>query len=210
MFPDFTVMEGLDAAGKGEQARRLVAWLRKVQPRPVIHCREPGGTPVAEDIRNIHCHGQGTHGEHVTQDTRVLLMNASRRQHVEHVIKPALARGDIVVCERFNWSTWVYVEGSSRTLAETLHTTMFGDMVPDCTIYLDIDAQTARERIARRNELDDLEVGLSSRFEEMREAFQGLVAQPLLPAPRHVFQVDGTQDRDTVFENIVQCVAKAK
>jgi dTMP kinase len=199
----FFVLEGGDAAGKSKQAKKLKAWLEAQTTKPVIHCREPGGTPVAEELREIHRYGQSKHNERITEDTRVLLMNAARRQHVEHVIAPMLARGYDVVCERFNWSTYVYVTGESRKLAETLHTAMFQHIVPDCIIYLDIDPETAVERIKKRDELDDLEVSLTPRFQEMRHTFQQLVKHPLAPAPRHCFMVDGTQDEDTVFADII-------
>ena len=135
----FITLEGIDGAGKSTHA----AWLAGViaaAGRRVAATREPGGTPLGERLRELLLH------EPMTHDTEALLMFAARREHVEQVIRPALARGDWVVCDRFTDSTYAY-QGGGRSVPleriEMLEDWMQAGLQPDRTYLFDLPADMA-------------------------------------------------------------------
>lgn len=131
----FVTLEGIDGAGKSTQARRLGERLRAAG-REVVTTREPGGGPGAEEIRRLLVEGPPGRW---SPETEVLLFTAARRDHVERVIGPALARGAMVVCDRFVDSTRAYQgEGRLREAIDRLHEMMIG-LDPDLTLILDMD-----------------------------------------------------------------------
>jgi dTMP kinase len=153
----FIVFEGGEGAGKTTQAKLLAAHLREFQIE-VIETREPGGTPVAERIRDLVVQGRA---DKMGQTCEALLMYAARVDHIANVIKPALARGAWIICDRFTMSTEAY-QGSAET-ADLLHMledelVFKADVEPDFTLILDIDPSVGLSRAFKRGE--------KSRFEE--------------------------------------------
>jgi len=141
----FITFEGPDGSGKTTQFHLLVTWLHK-KGYPVISTREPGGTDIGEQIRDVLHNPQNTA---MDARTEILLYSASRAQHVAQHIRPALAQGKIVVSDRYADSTLAY-QGYGRQLdLETLRqitTFATGGLVPDLTLYLDISAQKGLSR----------------------------------------------------------------
>ena len=142
--------EGPEGAGKSTQAAMLIAKLeaRRIE---VIYTREPGGTKLGEAIRGVLQYNAA--GEDPCPESEVLLFEASRAQLVRQVIRPALARGAWVVCDRFADSTTAYQgfgRGFSVELMETINRFAIGDAVPDMTILLDVNVSLGMQRCAKR------------------------------------------------------------
>ena len=146
----FITFEGSEGCGKSTQVQRLAARLTS-EGRAFILTREPGGTAIGENIR--HLLQFAPEGAAMLPETEVLLFEASRSQLVREVIEPALARGELVISDRFFDSTTVY-QGAARRLdpeaVEQLNRFAVGACVPDITFILDVDVATARARMMRR------------------------------------------------------------
>jgi dTMP kinase len=168
----FISFEGGEGSGKSTQLRRLAARL-SAQDVIVITTREPGGTPGAEDIRQLL-----VEGEPGRWDGRVeaLLVNAARADHVARLIRPALAEGKWVLCDRYVHSTLAY-QGAARGLDDAelrqLHAFATGDLWPDLTIVLDVDPTLGLARAAGR-------AGGEARFEGEPPAFHKAVRDRFL------------------------------
>ncbi len=182
----FITLEGIEGAGKSTAARFVGATLTAAG-HAVLLTREPGGTPLAERVREIVLQ-RGS--EVVTPLTETLLMFAARALHVTHVIRPALARGQWVVCDRFTDATRAY-QGSARgvdaALIEQLAQAVHGDLEPDCTLLLDlaVPAGLARAR-ARAAGTDRFEAETVSFFEKVRAGYLALARQE----PERVHLID--------------------
>ncbi len=176
-FPGFFItFEGPEGAGKTTQIR----WLRDhlaAAGKTCLITREPGGTPLAERLRGIVKHLDS--GEKLQPETELMLIAAARCQHVHEVIRPALLRGEVVLCDRFYDSTAAYQgagRGVSKTLIETLREAAVGDCVPDLTILLDLPPEVGFERTRTRQET----AGRFDRFEAEQLAFHTRVRQEFL------------------------------
>jgi dTMP kinase len=177
----FITFEGLDGSGKSTQLAKLARSLR-AHGFSVIITREPGGTAAGERIREVLLHSS-THG--LSPLSEMALMFASRAQHIEEVILPALAEGRVVLCDRFTDSTEAY-QGGGRKLGSKpvlqLHEVLCGNLQPDLTILLDNDVSVSVERARRRNrkhknhrpDKDE------NRFEQENRAFFGRVRNAYL------------------------------
>ena len=155
----FITFEGGEGSGKSTQIQLLVDYLSRTLPgvAPVV-TREPGGTDSAESIRQLLVTGKA---ERWRAATEAMLMSASRHEHVAHVLRPALAAGKLVICDRYNDSTRAYqglVGGVPREDIEALNRLACGDLVPDLTILLDMDVAEGLRRASDR-------AGDESRFE---------------------------------------------
>lgn len=180
----FITLEGIDGTGKSTQIRRLVSYLRRSDYR-VRATREPGGTAVGEQVRRILLHGRdaarqaapGTFAE-------LALMYAARAQHLEEVVRPALERGELVISDRFNDSSFAY-QGYGRGLGlqkvKTLDRLICGQTQPDLTLLFDLDPRRALER-ARGRDADRSQ--RHSRFEEEGIRFQERVRKGYLAIAR--------------------------
>jgi dTMP kinase len=182
----FLSFEGIDGSGKSTQARALADRLR-AQGRDVVLTREPGGSAGAEEIRRLLLTGAP---DRWSAETEILLFTAARRDHLERTIRPALARGAIVVCDRFADSTRVYqgvTRGDLRALVDRLHALAIG-VEPDLTFLIDIDPATGLARATARagTELRFESMGLATQ-ERMRAAFLSLAAAN----PARVRVIDG-------------------
>ncbi|MDP0170924.1 dTMP kinase [Glaesserella parasuis] len=170
----FIVIEGLEGAGKSN-AQRIVSETLAAHGIEFITTREPGGTPIAEALRNLWKEGED--GEHTTDKAEVLMIYAARIQLVETVIEPALASGKWVVGDRHNMSSQAY-QGGGRGLAELVDevgSAILGDFEPDFTIYLDIEPSIGLERARGRGALDRIEQLDIDFFHRTRERYVSLV-----------------------------------
>ncbi|MFO1324798.1 MAG: dTMP kinase [Burkholderiales bacterium] len=167
----FITLEGVDGAGKSTHARHLTEAIGALGHR-VTATREPGGTPLGEKLRELLLHMPMTHV------TEALLMFAARREHVEQVIKPALARGDWVVCDRFTDATYAYQGGGHgvpRERIAELERFVHGDCRPDLTILFDVPIAVSHERLQRAmaggRALDKFESEQQEFFARVRAAY---------------------------------------
>ncbi|MCT8687078.1 dTMP kinase [Glaesserella parasuis] len=170
----FIVIEGLEGAGKSN-AQRVVSETLAAHGIEFITTREPGGTPIAEALRNLW--KEGKDGEHTTDKAEVLMIYAARTQLVETVIEPALASGKWVVGDRHNMSSQAY-QGGGRGLSELVDkvgSVILGDFEPDFTIYLDIEPSMGLERARGRGALDRIEQLDIDFFHRTRERYVSLV-----------------------------------
>ncbi|MBN2906841.1 MAG: dTMP kinase [Rhodobacteraceae bacterium] len=159
----FITFEGIDGSGKSTQARLLADTLRARGQRVVL-TREPGGSPGAEEIRRLVLEGDP---DRWSAETEILLFTAARRDHLEKTILPALADGQVVICDRFADSTRVYqgiTRGDLRATVDALHGLMIG-REPDLTFVLDMAPDTGLARAKGRN-------GTEERFEDFGEHMQ--------------------------------------
>lgn len=141
MDSKFIVIEGLEGAGKTNAHNVVVATLKELGISDLTFTREPGGTPLAERLRELTLNNAGIGDEKVTDKAEVLMFYAARIQLVETVIKPALARGSWVIGDRHDLSTQAYQGGGrqiDQSLLMALRNTVLGDFYPDLTIYLDV------------------------------------------------------------------------
>jgi dTMP kinase len=166
----FIVIEGLEGAGKTTAIQSVCHWLGE-QGIDYIGTREPGGTPLAEALRELV---KGEHEEPIHDMTELLIMYAARVQLVENVIKPALANGIWVVGDRHDLSSLAY-QGGGRELGRErlamLKQTALGDFTPDLTLYLDIDPEVGLARARSRGELDRIERQALPFFERTRAVY---------------------------------------
>jgi dTMP kinase len=175
----FITFEGGEGAGKSTQLKRLVTRL-EAQGRAVVATREPGGSPGAEDIRALVLQGQADRWSPVTE---TLLMYAARRDHIERIIHPALARGAWVVCDRFADSTRAYQGaggGVDPQLIAALETHILQDTRPDLTLIFDLPVSEGLQRAHARagHELRFESKGLAF-HERLREGFLAIArAEP--------------------------------
>jgi len=197
----FVTLEGIDGSGKSTQARRLAAALRE-RGHEVVLTREPGGSPGAEEIRKLVLEGPP---DRWSAETEILLFTAARRDHLERVIAPALARGEIVICDRFADSTRMYqgLRGDDlRALIDRLHALMIG-REPDLTVLIDIDPRAGLDRALGRN-------GAEERFERFGEALQARLRQGFLDLaradPGRFVVIDGARAPDAVAGDILAVV----
>jgi dTMP kinase len=163
----FITLEGGEGAGKSTQARLLAAWLEQ-KGIAVALTREPGGTPSAEDIRNLLVTGAVGRWDSLTE---TLLHYAARREHMARFILPALDAGQWIICDRFIDSTTAYQgygQGIDLGVIAGLRETVLGAFTPDLTLILDVDPETRRARTAARP-------GNEDRYERMNEAFHDRV-----------------------------------
>ena len=200
----FITFEGIDGSGKSTQARRLAAHLQ-AQGRAVRLTREPGGSPGAEDIRRLVLEGDA---DRWSPETEILLFTAARRDHLERTIQPALAAGEVVICDRFADSTRMYQglgRAELRTLVDQLHALMIR-REPDLTFLVDIDAETGLARALGR-------AGGEERFESMgldmqtrmRDGFLTLAGEH----PDRVRVIDGARPEDAVAADIARIATAA-
>jgi dTMP kinase len=196
----FLSLEGIDGSGKSTQARRLAERLRDAG-HTVTLTREPGGSPGAEEIRRLVLEG---HVDRWSAETEILLFTAARRDHLEKTIRPALARGEIVITDRFADSTRIFQGITRGDLTETvdrLHALMIG-VEPDLTLLFDLDPAIGLSRATAR-------AGAELRFEDMGLAFQTRARAGFLAlAAKHPrFRViDAEGDADQVANRVWQVV----
>lgn len=177
MHAKFIVIEGLEGAGKTTARDCIVEQLREQGISDIVFTREPGGTPLAEKLRDLI--KQGLEGEKITDKAELLMLYAARVQLVETVIKPALARGAWVVGDRHDLSSQAYQGGGrgiDQRLMQTLRDAVLGDFRPHLTLYLDVTPEIGLKRARARGELDRIEQESLNFFMRTRERYQALAA----------------------------------
>jgi len=166
----FLTLEGAEGVGKSTNIEFITQQLT-LQGIDFILTREPGGTLLAEKIRDLLL---AVHDEPMSELTELLLVFAARAQHLEKVIKPALEEGKWVVCDRFTDATFAY-QGAGRGLnLETisqLQSMVQGELRPDLTLILDLDPEIGLERASKRGELDRFELEKQSFFRSVRQGY---------------------------------------
>lgn len=174
----FITLEGIEGAGKSTVARSIHGWLAR-RSLDAILTREPGGTALAERVRQIVLE-RGE--ERLSAVTEMLLMFAARGIHLENLIRPALERGEWVVCDRFTDATRAY-QGGGRGVdpvwIESLASQVHGDLQPDCTLLLDLPVAMGLERARSRRAgaADRFEAETQAFFERVRAAYLELARQ---------------------------------
>jgi dTMP kinase len=198
----FITLEGGDGSGKTTQAELLREWLTS-EGRTVVRTREPGGTDVGVEIREIVLHHEGD----IAPRAEALLYAADRAHHVATVVRPALERGDVVIQDRYIDSSVAY-QGAGRVLdAEAvrgLSEWATDGLVPDLTILLDLEAGAARGRLDEvRTRFDRLEAEASEFHDRVRSAYLALAASE----PDRFLVVDAAQPVDQIAEVVRARVA---
>ncbi|WP_158967820.1 dTMP kinase [Chachezhania sediminis] len=200
----FVSFEGIDGSGKSTQARHLAKTL-EAEGRPVLLTREPGGSPGAEEIRNLVLNGDP---DRWSAETEILLFTAARRDHMERTIGPALAAGQVVICDRFADSTRVYQglsRGDLRDKVDALHDLMIG-REPDLTVLIDMDPVTGLSRALGRHGRDTRFEGFGLDLQErMRAGFLQLAASH----PGRFRVVDGDGPVETVARAVRAVIGTA-
>jgi dTMP kinase len=199
----FITLEGIEGAGKSTVAQLAVDWLasRGITARVT---REPGGTPLAERVRKIVLE-RGP--EAVSPQAETLLMFAARSIHLENLIRPALARGEWVICDRFTDATRAY-QGYGRGLdpawIEQLALAVHGDLEPDCTLLLDLPVAIGLSRARGRSgsAADRFEAEVEEFFERVRKGYL-LIAQQ---HPQRVRVIDAARALPEVTEQVTRAL----
>lgn len=199
----FITFEGGEGAGKSTQIRRLAERLR-AGDREVVLTREPGGSPGAEEIRALLLNGEPDRWSPMTE---ALLMNASRRDHIERVIAPALARGAVVLCDRFADSTRAYQGAGGQVdpaVIAQLEAAVVGDTRPNLTLIFDLPVEEGLRRALSRN-------GGEERFEAKGAAFHERLRAAYLEIaraePGRCVVIDATATLEGVEAAILVAVA---
>jgi dTMP kinase len=202
----FITFEGPEGSGKSTQIQRLGAWLAERGIDCVV-TKEPGGTPIADKIRAIVLDSASAE---LDPWAEVLLYSASRRQHTVEKIRPALARGTHVLCDRYIDATIAY-QGYGRLIdlgrLEQLNAWATDGLLPDLTLLYDIDEETGLARAHRRNATMEVDEG---RFEAEDLRFHRRVREGYLSmavaAPKRFVKIDGEGSIDEVFERTLAAV----
>lgn len=193
----FVTVEGTEGVGKSTNMAFVESWLRQ-QGHELVVTREPGGTPLAEEIRDLLLR---LREEAVDSTAELLLMFAARAQHLSTLIEPALAAGHWVLCDRFTDATYAY-QGGGRHLDQntiaTLETLVQGSRQPDLTLFLDIDVSQGLQRAKERGDLDRFEEEDVSFFERVRSVY----LQRVQDQPERFAVVDAGQSLDRVQADI--------
>ena len=166
----FITLEGGEGVGKTTNLHFIKDYIEEHNISAVV-TREPGGTPLAEKIRQLLLDNDS---EAVSETTELLLIFAARAQHIKHVIEPALAQGSWVICDRFTDATYAY-QGGGRNMRnstiESLENWVQGTLRPDLTILLDAPVEIGLERARQRSAFDRFESEKTNFFEQVRRAY---------------------------------------
>jgi dTMP kinase len=194
MAARFITFEGIDGAGKSSHIEAVAAHLRE-RGATVVLTREPGGTPLAERLRELLLHSPM---DHLTES---LLVFAARRDHVQTVIAPALARGDVVLCDRFTDATFAY-QGGGRgfdpQVLSTLENWVHAQIQPDLTLWFDLPAAVASQRRAAARTPDRFEQLDTEFFDRVRVAYAQRAAQ----APQRIARIDAALSFEVVAQQV--------
>jgi len=195
----FVTFEGIDGAGKSSHIEALAEWAR-ARGAEVVLTREPGGTPLAERLRELFLH------EGMDALTEALLVFAARRDHLSRVIAPALARGALVLCDRFTDATFAY-QGAGRgfdlAVLAQLETWVQAGRQPDLTLWFDVHPGEAARRRAAVRSADRLEREDEAFFARVRDGY----AQRAHAAPARFARIDAAQTREAVRADAIAALA---
>jgi len=194
----FITLEGGDGTGKSTQSALIGEWFT-AKGREVVFTREPGGTDLGNELREIVLHSRG----HIAPRAEALLYAADRAHHVATVVRPALERGAVVIQDRYLDSSVAY-QGAGRVLDpdEVRHVSMWATegLVPDVTVVLDLDPAISRDRLnAANKQFDRLEAEALEFHTRVRDAYLTMAAAE----PTRFLVVDATLDRDVIRDAII-------
>ena len=193
----FITVEGGEGAGKTTQIGRIADCLN-ARGHTVVQTREPGGTALAEKLRDILLDNENVA---LSSLAELLLMFASRAQHLDDLIRPALQRGETVICDRFTDATWAYQGGGRGLPGEpiaTLEQLVHGDLQPDLTLLLDLPVVAGLERAARRSASDRFESENLAFFERVRASYLERARR----FPERFEVVDAAGDEEAVWAQV--------
>jgi len=199
----FISFEGIDGAGKSTHIEGLAAWF-KSEGYGVTLTREPGGTPLAEKLRTLALH------ESMDPLTEALIMFAARREHLVNVIEPALAQGQVVLCDRFTDATFAYQGGGRGFDWQVLQSLeRMVQQVPSCslrqpdlTIWFDLSPQVAAARLSSARVPDKFESQPLAFFENVRSGY----AKRMAESPSRFAQIAADQTRESVWVDVLKSV----
>ena len=195
----FISFEGTEGVGKTTLIRKIHQYFEQ-QGKQVVLTREPGGTPLAEQIRSLLL--AVNHEEQMSHDTELLLIYAARAQHLQQVIVPALEAGKIVLSDRFTDASFAYQcagRGLSQEKLQLLNQTFVSQM-PNITFWLDAPIELGMTRARERGALDRFEQEKLSFFAKVRAGYETLWQAE----PERMKRLDATQNADVVFEEALQ------
>ncbi|HEP0305607.1 TPA: dTMP kinase [Providencia rettgeri] len=204
MKNQFIVIEGLEGAGKTTAINTVVDTLNQAGITDIVFTREPGGTPLAEKLRELV--KQGIAGDKVTDKAELLMLYAARVQLVETVIRPALAAGKWVVGDRHDLSSQAYQGGGreiDRHLMQSLRDLVLGDFKPSLTLYLDLPPELGLQRARSRGELDRIEKESLAFFERTRRRYLELAV-----GDETILTIDASQNIEQVQHDIRQMLTE--
>lgn len=193
----FITLEGGEGAGKSTQQARIVAWLQ-AHGREVVETREPGGTEVSEQIRQLLL---DTRNAGLESRAELLLMFAARSQLLQQVIRPALAAGKVVVSDRFTDASYAYQGGGRQMGAETvavLEKFVHHDLQPDLTLLFDVTIEQGMQRVAGRGAADRFETESTRFFERVRRTYLERAAE----SPERFCIIDAGQELEQVWQQV--------
>ena len=200
-MPRFITVEGIEGAGKTSCLDLLEQRIRQ-RGHEVLVTREPGGTPLGEDLRQLLL---GHRHDSMADDTELLLMFAARAEHLRAKIEPALAAGSWVLCDRFTDATYAY-QGYGRGIdlqrIAALETWVLGERRPDLTLLLDLPVEVGLERAGRRSTPDRFERQALTFFDRVRQGYLSLAAA----APGRFRVVDAAQSLDQVSRQVTATI----
>jgi len=200
----FITLEGGEGAGKSTQQTRIVAWLQ-AHGKEVVETREPGGTEVSEQIRQVLL---DTRNAGLDSRAELLLMFAARTQLLKQVIRPALAAGKVVVSDRFTDASYAYQGGGRQMGAGTvavLEEFVHADLQPDLTLLFDVAIEQGMQRVAGRGAADRFESESVKFFERVRNTYLARAAE----SPERFSIIDAGQSLEHVWRQ-VQSVLETK
>ena len=194
----FITLEGIDGAGKSSHLQAITAWLGE-RGVPVLLTREPGGTPLAESLRDLVLHRP------MHPLTEALLVFAARRDHLMQVIEPALANGTTVLCDRFTDATFAYQGGGRGFDLEVLtelERWVQGALQPDLTLWFDVEPAIAAARRAAVRAPDRFEAEDVTFFARVRDGYAARLRQD----PQRIVRIDGGSERERVGEAVLDAL----
>jgi len=202
----FISFEGIDGAGKSTHIEGLAQWF-KSRGHVVTLTREPGGTPLAEKFRELALH------ESMDPLTEALVMFAARREHLVQVIEPALARGEVVLCDRFTDATFAYQGGGRgfdwnvlKALEQMVQNVPAATLrQPDLTIWFDLDPAVAAQRLSTARVPDKFESQPQSFFQAVRDGY----AKRMQESPSRFAQIAADQSREGVWSEVLKAIELA-
>lgn len=193
----FITIEGTEGVGKTTNIEYIKQWL-DANNISFINTREPGGTPLAEEIRELLL---ANRDEKVCSKAELLMMFAGRAQHIDQVIEPQLAAGNWVLCDRFTDATYAY-QGAGREIGSeliaSLETMVQGNMRPDLTLVLDVPVELGLERAGKRSEPDRFELEKTDFFNRVRHAYLSMAEQN----PQRYKIIDASKTLEVVQQQI--------
>jgi dTMP kinase len=204
----FIVFEGVEGSGKTTQINRLKDWLTTVQTAPVVQTREPGGTELGTQIRSLLLDAKNH--DPIADRAELLLFAADRAQHIEQLVRPKLENGAIVLCDRFTTSTIAYQgygRGLDVTMIQALNAIATAGIVPDLTIWLDLDPAVGLRRAHDRGVVNRMD---SESLEFHRRVRQGYcsVAAELAQRGDQLLRIDASASIDAITHDLQTVIVR--